>query len=109
MPFTPATRSLAQVSEVPGFKIQELSGKQRTVWLTQRAKPYGPITWEGEQRVKVTFPAGNPHGFATVQGPTEGETTIEGFWKDKFLDYGTGETAPINLYSRRNGAQLRSA
>jgi hypothetical protein len=109
MPFTPTTRSLAQVSEVPGFKIQELSGRKRTVWLTERAKPYGPITWEGEQRVKVTFPAGNPHGFATVQGPTEGETTIDGFWKDKYLGYNTGETAPINLYSRRNGAQLGEA
>lgn len=109
MPFTPTTRSLATVSEVPGFKIQELSGRKRTVWLTERAKPYGPIVWEGEQRVKVTFPAGNPHGFATVQGPTEGETTIEGYWKDKYLGYNTGETAPINLYSRRNGAQLGEA
>jgi hypothetical protein len=44
-----------------------------------------------------------------VQGPTEGETTIDGFWKDKYLGYNTGETAPINLYSRRNGAQLGEA
>lgn len=82
---------------VPPFVIKELSGRRRTVKLTGRALPYRPLTLEGEQRVKVTNPAGNPDGYATITGPTEGETKVNGQWKDKYLFYDEGETPSVEL------------
>lgn len=88
--------------EVPPFVIMELSGQRRTVKLVGRGLPYRPLSFEGEQRVKVTFPAGNPNGFGTVMGPTEGETEINGAWKDKYLFVREGEVAPIRLITSRS-------
>lgn len=82
---------------VPPFVIKELSGRRRTVKLTGRALPYRPLTLDGEQRVKITNPAGNPDGYGTITGPTEGETKINGQWKDKYLFYDEGEIPPIEL------------
>lgn len=85
---------------VPEFIIRELTGKRRTVKLTKRALPYRPISFDGEQRVDITNPAGMPIGTATVMGPTEGSTTIDGFWKEKFLGFGEGQ-APFTLVNPR--------
>jgi len=82
---------------VPPFVIKELSGRKRTVKLTGRGLPYRPLTLDGEQRVKITNPAGNPDGYGTITGPTEGETKINGQWKDKYLFYAEGELPPVEL------------
>lgn len=96
--------------EVPPFIVAELSGRRRTVKLVGRGLPYRPLSFEGEQRVKVTFPAGNPFGFGTVMGPTEGETEISGAWKDKYLLVREGEVPPIRLIEdNRTAAQRNSS
>ena len=89
---------------VPQFKIKELTGKRRTVILTKRALPYRPITFDGEQRVDITNPAGMPIGTSTVMGPTEGSTTIDGFWKEKFLGAEGNDNAPFTLSSPSSNA-----
>ena len=86
---------------VPQFKIRELTGKQRTVILTKRALPYRPISFDGEQRVDITNPAGMPIGTSTVLGPTEGSTSIDGFWKEKFLGATDNDPAPFTVSSPR--------
>lgn len=89
------------IIETPAFEIRELNGRRRHVSLTQRALPYRPLTFEGEQRVTTFNPPGNPEGYGTVMGPTEGDTTVEGYWKDKYLNYAENTLPPIQLRQPR--------
>lgn len=73
-------------TEVPTFTIEETTGERRKITLIGRALPYRPFSLEGEQRVEIEYPSGSPEGTAQVFGPTEGDCTIKGYWKDKFLD-----------------------
>lgn len=67
------------------FEIEELTGDRRRLTLSGRALPYRPYSLEGEQRAEFTWYAGSP--VATVQplGAEEKETTIGGWWKDRFI------------------------
>lgn len=95
----------APIPEVPALVIRETSGRRRTVALSQRGLPIGPIKFEGEQRVKVTNAPGNPEGWGNVMGPTEGETEISGFWKDKFIgNTSEGRRACIEMTQATNGS-----
>lgn len=101
------------IAEVPAFTIQELGGRRRSVTLVGRGLPYRPLSLEGEQRVKITNPAGSPIGYGTVMGPTEGETQIEGFWKDKYLETSTAFAerpgqAPIILVQPRGATRTEA-
>jgi len=98
------------IAEVPAFTIRELGGRNRAITLVGRALPYRPLSLEGEQRVKITNPAGNPIGYGTVMGSVEGETQIDGFWKDKYLNYSTAFAerpgqAPIILVQPRGATR----
>src|SRR5262245_12238919 len=77
--------ALDAVEHVAPFTVQELSGDGRTLELTSRALPYRPFTLEGEHRVEVTWYPGNPVGTAQVLGAKETTTSINGWWKDRFL------------------------
>lgn len=90
-------------ADAPEFRIDELDGQERTVILTARALPYPPYTLAGTQKVEVTYLAGNPIATPDVTGPEEENTEINGFWKDKFLGLGAGET-PIVV----NGVAVRT-
>lgn len=70
---------------VPAFTVRELTGRQRRLVLVSRALPYRPFTLTGDQRAELTWYPGSP--VATVQflGASEGETTITGIWKDRFI------------------------
>lgn len=72
-------------SDAPTFTIEETTGPRRTITLVGRALPYRPLKLDGEQRVEVEYPSGSPEGVAQVFGPTEGDCTVAGFWKDKYL------------------------
>ena len=88
----------APIPEVPALVIRETTGQRRTIALTSRGLPLGPLELEGEQRVKIVNPAGNPEGWGNVMGPKEGETSISGFWKDKFIgDTSRGGKACIEV------------
>lgn len=91
-------------TEVPAFVITELAGERRSIALRDRALPYRPFTLNGEQRVKISNPAGNPDGFGTVMGPTEGEATIEGMWKDIFIGTNLTGRPMILVRSPRTGS-----
>lgn len=98
------------VSEVPAFIIKESAGRRRTVTLIGRGLPYRPFELDGEQRVKITNPAGNPEGFGTVMGPTLGESSLHGEWKDKFIGTGATEQPPVTMSQPRSAvSQARSA
>lgn len=101
---------MASIEEVPAFVIEEKGGRNRRVTLIGRGLPYRPLSLESEQRVKVTNPPGSPEGFGTVMGPTFGETSIDGFWKDKFIGTGATEQPPITVETPRSAAsQARGA
>lgn len=96
----PEPRSLT-IPEVPAFVIRETSGQKRTVALSSRGLPIGALELEGDQRVKVINPPGNPEGWGNVMGPKEGPTSISGFWKDKFIgDTSRGGRACIEMTSQ---------
>jgi len=87
-----------------------MTGRKRTVALTGRGLPIGPFSVEGEQRVKVTNPPGNPEGWATVMGPTEGTTDISGYWKDKFIgDTRQGQRSSIEMIQPYQGSPSAAA
>lgn len=73
--------------------------------LEGRSLPYRPIVYEGRQRVKTTWYAGNTVATQQVMGPIEEPTVVNGMWKDRFL--GDGQARGMaNLFDtlRRSGS-----
>jgi len=73
------------IASVGSFVIKELSGEGRRLQLVGRALPYRPFNLRTSQRVELSWYPGNPQATATVLGAKEEPTTIEGYWKDKFI------------------------
>lgn len=72
--------------EAPAFVIEEITGQRRSVALRGRALPHqGSASWGGRMRTKSNWYAGNPEATLQVLGPEELPTTIEGWWKDRYL------------------------
>lgn len=67
------------------FTIRELTGDRRTITLTARSLPYRPFTLSGDHRVETTWYAGSPVATQQASGAREQPTTINGWWKDRFL------------------------
>ena len=67
------------------FIIRELTGDKREFRFTGRGLPYRPFTLAGTQRHDITWYAGSPEGTIQMLGAKEDETTINGWWKDRFL------------------------
>ena len=67
------------------FTIQEITGDQREFRFTGRALPYRPFTISGTQRHDLTWYAGSPEGTLQILGAKEEDTSINGWWKDRFL------------------------
>jgi len=90
------------VNQVSAFTIRELSGERRTVRLVDRALPYRPFELETSQRGEITWLPGNPVATITVLGAEEDPTTINGFWKDKYLgqtvDATIGNAQPTRIF-----------
>ena len=80
----------AQNSATP-FLIKLLDGpaKGTEIKLEGRALPYRGVSWETEQRTKLTYYGGNPVASQQILGPVDAATTISGIWKDRFLGNGT--------------------
>lgn len=78
------------VDAASAFVIRELSGEGRSVRLVGRALPYRPFSLVGNQRVETTWYPGNPIATATVLGAEEESTSINGWWKDKYLGVAVG-------------------
>ncbi len=72
-------------SPAAAFSLQELSGDGRLLTLLGRALPYRPIEFSGSMRASITYYAGNPVGTIQVLGAQEEQTTINGYWKDRFI------------------------
>lgn len=76
---------MAEVSEVSSFVVEELEGDKRKLTLRGRGLPYRPFTLEGSQRHQNDYYPGSPIGTLQVFGAKEEPTTINGWWKDKYL------------------------
>lgn len=91
-----ATQILMQ-GQSPGFIV-----------LEGRSLPYRPISFEGKQRVKTTWYAGNTVATQQVMGPTEEPTIINGVWRDKYLGNNTARNlAALFDQVRRAGSLVR--
>lgn len=75
------------------FSITQLTGQRRAVTLTTRALPYRPFGLKTKQRVELTWLPGNPVATATVLGPQEDPSAINGYWKDKYIGVDPTNTA----------------
>lgn len=76
---------MADYGDVPPFIIRELTGDKREVQLTGRALPYRPYPLKVRQRVEVEYLPGAGEGTATVLGPVDEPSTLNGAWKEKYL------------------------
>lgn len=94
---------------VSSFTIREVTGEQRTLSLAGRALPYQPFTLEGKQRAEFTRYPGNPVASVQMLGSDEGNTTITGMWKDRFIKPTTAEGEPVTPsgVALWNGQQVR--
>lgn len=94
---------------VSSFTIRELTGEQRTLFLAGRALPYQPFTLEGTQRAEFTRYPGNPVASVQMLGADEGNTTLTGMWKDRFIKPTTADGAPVTPegVALWNGQQVR--
>lgn len=72
-------------AEQGALTIKELTGEKRSIRLAGRALPYRPFTLDGEQRSDLAWPAGSPIASQQVLGATEAPTSVNGWWKDRFL------------------------
>jgi hypothetical protein len=82
---------------VTPFTIKEMTGPKRTLTLKSRALPYRPFTLEGEQRNQTEWYPGSPEATLQVYGSKENETTINGMWKDRFLNAQIGVNSVATL------------
>jgi hypothetical protein len=74
--------------------IRELTGDKRTVRLQGRGLPFRPLNIEGEQDMEITKLPGTVERTATILGPIELPTTINGRWCTLYL--GGGEVTVDN-------------
>jgi hypothetical protein len=74
--------------------IRELTGDKRTLRLSGRGGPYRGLDMDGEQEMELTKLPGTVERTATILGPVESPTTIQGAWKTMFL--GAGEVTLDN-------------
>lgn len=67
------------------FTIRELTGDRRIITLTARALPYRPFTLDGTHQVETTWYQGSPVATQQPSGARLEPTSINGWWKDRFL------------------------
>ena len=100
---------MTDYGDSPAFVIRELTGQKRTLRLVGRGLPYRPLSLDTRQRVEVDWLPGAPHGTATILGPIDNPTTINGAWKQRFVieplsgTLVTSPTAPITLDGKAFG------
>lgn len=67
------------------FVIRELTGTQREVELINRALPYRPAEWGGNQHYVQHWYPGNRVATIQVLGPREKNLELKGTWKTRFI------------------------
>jgi len=76
------------------FTVEETSSTQpMKIELRGRALPYQPFTLEGKMRAEFTWYAGSAFASAQMLGAEESASTVNGFWKDRFLKSADAITA----------------
>jgi hypothetical protein len=95
------------------FTIQELSSQTgnagaNSLVLAGRALPHRPYRLSGEMRAESTWYPGRPAATLQMLGAKENESTIGGWWKDRFIkpttDFGT--TVQPSGIAEANGVQV---
>lgn len=70
----------------PSLFIRELTGAKRLLALRSRSLPYRPVSFgRGVQHTRKTTYQGNPQSTQQVLGPEEGDCTLRGMWKSRFI------------------------
>ena len=88
------------VNTASAFTIRELSGEGRELTMIERALPYRPFELATTQRMDVTWYAGNPQATATILGASEEPSSINGYWKDKYLGRAVSAVAVTDTVDR---------
>lgn len=93
-----------KTADASSFTIDEITGQKRKVKLVGRALPYRPFELSGKQRVNTTWLPGYADATATVLGPEEENTTIHGFWKDRFVSKPKSASSAGSVLSKAVGS-----
>lgn len=75
----------AVVADPSTFEIKELGGQERSVKLQGWGLPRRPFVLRTTQRMSTVWLPGYAEGTATILGPSEEPTTIDGFWHDRYI------------------------
>lgn len=78
------------LADPSSFTLEELGGQKRKVTLTGRGLPYRPFELVTTQRLTTTWLPGYAEATATVLGASEEPSSINGYWKDKFIGVAEG-------------------
>lgn len=97
----------AALVDVPVFTVAEQTGDKRTLVLTQRALPYRPMEFSGDQGVEFTKYPGNPIRTMQVLGPEEEPSEFAGMWKDRFLGEQNALSRTSMAYYTMNGQTVQ--
>lgn len=85
--------------------VEELGGQKRKVELIGRGLPYRPFELPVAQRVVTTWLPGFAEATATVLGARDDPSTLNGFWKDRFIQKPQGG-GPAGAVAKVTGAAL---
>lgn len=91
-----ATANTAGFPPATAFTIHETTGLQRTLRLAERALPYQGVAFPVSTRADIQWFPGSPTATIQMLGPQEGETSVNGMWKQRFLS-GVGGQSPATL------------
>lgn len=87
------------------FRISEIVGSRREIVLRNRALPYRPFEFPAEQHYQQRWYPGNPVATVQALGPREGDLTIEGMWKSRYV---FGDADLIGFDEIVDGANARA-
>ncbi len=96
------------LSLASALTITEQTGEKRSLRLLGRALPYRPLTLSGTMRAEVAWSPGNPEASVQMLGSAEDETTINGYWKERFLSSDVLDGATASAPAMLDGEPLIS-
>jgi hypothetical protein len=101
----------ASDTTAPSFSLETLTAPYRKLILTGRALPYQGLKVVGKMKIESIYYPGNPVATQQVIGSEEGDTTINGIWKDRFVAAGNnpGGISPAQMITDSPGTIAANA
>lgn len=100
------TVGITDLTFISAFTIRELTGDKRLLRLSGRALPYRPYELSGSQRNDLSWYPGSPIGVMQILGAREEPTTINGWWKERFIAESATADSLNNPFAQLDGEPI---